>query len=105
MPQVVRTPDALPTFPVFSQAMISRGYVYVSGNIGCKEDLKTLVEGGVQSQARAALENVSKVLQAAGSGLEHIVKANVYLTNMANFGAMNEIYEQVCPIRIALYRG
>ncbi len=51
MPQVVRTPDALLTFPVFSQAMISRGYVYVSGNIGCKEDLKTLVEGGVQSQA------------------------------------------------------
>ncbi|KAF7792435.1 hypothetical protein EIP86_003472 [Pleurotus ostreatoroseus] len=116
MPQIVHNPDALPTFPVFSQATISKGQVYVSGNIGCKPDLKTLVEGGVQAQTvgtriyhiqsstsshsclletkRAALENIAKVLKAAGSGLEHIVKANVYLTDMENFGAMNEVYAQ-----------
>lgn len=53
---------------------------------------------------RAALENMSKVLRAAGSGLEHIVKANIYLTDMANFGPMNEIYAQVGPvIRILCY--
>ena len=45
---------------------------------------------------RAALENIAKVLKTAGSGLEHIVKANVYLTDMGNFSAMNEIYAQVC---------
>ena len=39
---------------------------------------------------------MSKVLRAAGSGLEHVVKANVYLADMANFGLMNEIYAQVC---------
>lgn len=50
MPQIVHTEDALPVFPVFSQATISRGMVYVSGNIGCNRDLKTLVEGGVQAQ-------------------------------------------------------
>ena len=50
MPQIVHNPDALPTFPVFSQATISKGHVFVSGNIGCKADLKTLVEGGVQAQ-------------------------------------------------------
>ena len=54
MPQIVHNPDALPTFPVFSQATISRGNVYVSGNIGCKPDLKTLVEGGVQAQTVCA---------------------------------------------------
>ena len=49
MPQIVHNPDALPTFPVFSQATISKGHVFVSGNIGCQPDLKTLVEGGVQA--------------------------------------------------------
>lgn len=50
MPTVVYTPDAVPPMPVFSQASISRGYVYVSGNIGVLHDLKTIVDGGVQPQ-------------------------------------------------------
>ena len=50
MPQKVCAPDALPSMPVFSQAMVSGGMVYVSGNIGCLPDLKTLVDGGVQAQ-------------------------------------------------------
>lgn len=50
MPTVVYTPDAVPPMPVFSQATISRGYVYVSGNIGVLHDLKTIVDGGVQPQ-------------------------------------------------------
>jgi len=91
---VVSTSDAIPPLPVFSQAVISKGNVYVSGNIGCKFDW-TLVEGGVQPQTRAALENMSIVLKAAGSGLEHLVKVNIYLTNMSrDFQAMNEIYIQ-----------
>ncbi|KAL5531012.1 hypothetical protein ACEPAG_3888 [Sanghuangporus baumii] len=95
MPTVVSTPDAVPPMPVFSQATISRGYVYVSGNIGVMHDLKTIVPGGVQAQTHAALENMQKVLKAAGSGLEHIVKANVYLRYMdRDFGPMNEIYIQ-----------
>ena len=47
---------------------------------------------------RAALENLSKVLQAAGSGLEHVVKANIFLTDMANFAPMNEVYAQVLSL-------
>ncbi|THV01427.1 Endoribonuclease L-PSP [Dendrothele bispora CBS 962.96] len=93
-PSIVRSEDAIPALPVFSQAVISRGYVFVSGNIGCDKDLK-LVDGGVQAQARAALENIAVVLKAAGSGLEHIVKANIYLTNMErDFGPMNEVYAE-----------
>ncbi|THU98042.1 Endoribonuclease L-PSP [Dendrothele bispora CBS 962.96] len=92
--KVVSTPDAVPPMPVFSQATISRGYVYVSGNIGCDHEMK-VVEGGVQTETRVALENMSKVLKAAGSGLEHIVKANIYLKHMErDFGPMNEVYIQ-----------
>ncbi|KAI0047503.1 Endoribonuclease L-PSP [Auriscalpium vulgare] len=92
MSTVVHTTDAVPALPVFSQAVVSRGYVYVSGNIGCDKDVK-IVEGGVISQTRAALENMSIVLKAAGSDLSNIVKANVYLRDMErDFKAMNEGY-------------
>jgi len=97
--QIVSTPDALPPLPAFSQAVISKGHVYVSGNIGLAQLTDTsnfkLAEGGVKGQARAALENLSKVLIASGSGLEHIVKASVFLTDLPNdFGPMNEVYMQ-----------
>lgn len=127
MPQIVYTADATPTLPVFSQAVISRGHVYVSGTVGCIDDLKTLAPGGVQAetarippitkndlrrilglisicisaylasqQQRVALQNMAKVLKAAGSGLEHIVKANIYLLHRdRGFDAMNEVYEEV----------
>ncbi|PPQ96029.1 hypothetical protein CVT25_013891 [Psilocybe cyanescens] len=92
--KVVYTPDAVPPLPVFSQATISGDRVYVSGNIGCTKDFK-MVEGGVQAETRAALENLSIVLKAAGSSLEHIVKANIYMTDMKNeFQLMNEVYAQ-----------
>ncbi|KJA15268.1 hypothetical protein HYPSUDRAFT_149290 [Hypholoma sublateritium FD-334 SS-4] len=90
--QPVYTPDAVPPLPVFSQAATSDGHVYVSGNIGCTKDFK-LVEGGIQAETRAALENLQIVLAAAGSGLEHIVKANIYMLNMEKeFQLMNEVY-------------
>ncbi|ESK84082.1 YjgF-like protein [Moniliophthora roreri MCA 2997] len=92
--KIVSTPEANPVLAVFSQAVISKGYVYVSGNIGCDKNFK-VVEGGVKAQTRAALENVAIVLRAAGSGLEHIVKATIYLTNMErDFGPMNEVYAE-----------
>jgi 2-iminobutanoate/2-iminopropanoate deaminase len=93
--------------------------VYASGNIGCDNHYR-LVEGGVQAQTvrhyfgsglhgtfanevyqnqQAALHNLSIVLKEAGSGLEHIVKVNVYLTNMLrDFQPMNEAYAEVIAI-------
>ncbi|KZP20528.1 Endoribonuclease L-PSP [Athelia psychrophila] len=92
MKTLVSTPNAVPPLPVFSQAVISGGHVYVSGNIGCTKDFK-IVEGGVKAQTRAALNNLAIVLKAAGSGLDHIVKANIYLSNMErDFKPMNEVY-------------
>ncbi|KAI0048753.1 Endoribonuclease L-PSP [Auriscalpium vulgare] len=95
---IVFTEDALPPLPVYcsssAQAVISGKTVYASGNIGITREFK-LVEGGVEEQTRAALENLAKVLKAAGSGLEHIVKANIYLTNLGrDFAPMNGVYTQ-----------
>lgn len=91
---IVFTPEALPPLPSFSQAVISGDRVYASGNIGCTREWK-LVEGGVRGQTRAALENLSVVLKAAGSGLEHVIKVNIYLTDLVNdFQPMNEVYAE-----------
>ncbi|KAF9567833.1 Endoribonuclease L-PSP [Agrocybe pediades] len=90
----VNTPDAIPPLPIFSQAVVSNGRVYVSGNIGCDKNLK-LVDGGVQAQTRTALQNMSIVLKAAGSSLEQVVKVNIYLANMRrDFELMNEVYAE-----------
>ncbi|KAJ7085770.1 Endoribonuclease L-PSP [Mycena belliarum] len=91
--KIIFANDAVPPMPVFSQATVAKGIVYCSGNIGCTNEF-IVVEGGVQAQTRRALENLSVVLKAAGSGLQHIVKANVYLTDMRDFSAMNEVYLQ-----------
>ncbi|KAJ6502214.1 Endoribonuclease L-PSP [Mycena sanguinolenta] len=91
--KIVFTKDAVPPLPIFSQATIAKGIVYCSGNIGCTNDLD-VVEGGIKAQTRRALENLTIVLKAAGSGLEHIVKANIYLTNMNDFREMNEAYSE-----------
>lgn len=105
--EVVFTLDAVPPLTTFSQAIISKGFVYVSGNIGCTSDFM-IVEGGVQGQTIAALENMRKVLEAAGSGLQHVVKANIYLTNLArDFSEMNSVYvrffeENAMPARTCI---
>ncbi|KDR85675.1 hypothetical protein GALMADRAFT_53495 [Galerina marginata CBS 339.88] len=92
--KIIFTPEAVPPLPVFSQAVVSNGTVYASGNIGCDRDF-TIVEGGVQAQTRAAMENLSIVLKAAGSSLENIVKVNIYLTNLPHdFDLMNSVYTQ-----------
>ena len=60
MKTIVSTADAIPPLPFFSQAVISRGYVYVSGNIGCTKDFK-LVEGGAQAQTVSNLNKVKLI--------------------------------------------
>ncbi|KAI5992057.1 Endoribonuclease L-PSP, partial [Pisolithus marmoratus] len=92
--EVVYSPDAIPPLSIFSQAVKSRGHVYVSGCIGCDSEY-LVVEGGIQGQTRMALENISKILEASGSSMRHAVKVTIYLVHMASdFLAMNEIYKQ-----------
>ncbi|EKM84031.1 hypothetical protein AGABI1DRAFT_110627 [Agaricus bisporus var. burnettii JB137-S8] len=92
--KVVSVANALAPLPVFSQAVISNGFIYVSGNIGCDKNSK-LVEGGVEAETRAALENIIKVLEGAGTKLANAVKINVYLVDFdRDFANMNEVYKE-----------
>lgn len=90
----IATPAAPAAIGPYSQAIASGNLVFASGQIALDPASGQLVQGDVQAQTQRALENLSAVLQAAGSSLGQVVKTTVFLTSMANFAAMNEIYGQ-----------
>ncbi|MDN4619447.1 RidA family protein [Paenibacillus sp. PsM32] len=85
-----RAPGALGPY---SQAIDTGMFIFASGQLGLDPVSGELAEG-VQEQARVALENVTAVLDAAGSSLDQVVKTTVFLQDMNDFAAMNEIYGQ-----------
>jgi 2-iminobutanoate/2-iminopropanoate deaminase len=92
MKQIVRTDKApVPAGP-YSQAVIAGGLVFLAGQIGTDPATDTIVEGGVEAQTHQVFANLKAVLEAAGTSLENVVKASVFLQNMSDFAAMNDVY-------------
>ncbi|WP_046213698.1 RidA family protein [Paenibacillus wulumuqiensis] len=85
-----RAPGALGPY---SQAIDTGMFIFASGQLGLDPVSGEMAEG-VQEQARVALQNVTAVLEAAGSSLDQVVKTTVFLQDMNDFAAMNEIYGQ-----------
>ncbi len=90
--EVVHTDAAPQAIGPYSQAVVSGGLVFVSGQIPLDPATGALVGGGFAEQAGRALANVGAVLEAAGCGRSSVVKATVYLTDLARFAEFNEIY-------------
>jgi len=91
----------------YSPAIRANGLVFVSGQIPLNPDSGEVVEGSIQDQVRQVLENLKVLLQAAGSSLDKALKCTVYLTNLGDFDAMNEVYatyftEDVPPARTTI---
>lgn len=76
----------------YSAGIRAGDYVYTSGQLGVDRGTGKLVEGGVEAQARQALTNLGYVLQAAGLGLEHVVKTTVFLADIADYATVNAVY-------------
>lgn len=93
----VSTSGAPAALGPYSQAIASGQLVFASGQIALVPETGELVEGDVRSQTKRALENLSAVLQEAGSSLGQVVKTTVFLTTMANFASMNEVYAGFFP--------
>ena len=89
---VVSTPGAPKAIGPYSQAIVHGGLVYTAGQVALDPATMELVAGGVAEQADRALTNLTAVLAEAGSGLDRVIKTTVYLVDMADFGAMNEVY-------------
>ena len=92
MQQRVQTDKAPPAIGPYSQAIVANGLVYTAGQVAINPATHKLVEGGIEEQTRRVLDNLSAVLEAAGTSLRRVVKTTVFLTYMGNFAAMNAIY-------------
>lgn len=91
--EVVHTDNAPDAIGPYEQAIKANGFVYTAGQIGLEPGTGELVSGGLEAQARRVLDNVTAVLEAAGTSWGRAVKTTIYLTDMADFAAVNTIYE------------
>ena len=97
MREVIATPNAPQAIGPYSQAIRANGFVFVSGQIPLQPATGQIVEGGVAAQTEQVLRNLEAILKAAGSGLDKVVRTGVYLKDMGEFAAMNEVYARFFP--------
>lgn len=96
-PEAVRTDRAPKAIGPYEQALKVDGWVFTSGQIPLDPKSGTMVEGGIAAQTRQVLENLRAVLEAAGTSMSRVVKTTVYMTNLADFQNMNEVYAEYFP--------
>ena len=91
---VIRTERAPTPFQgaPYSQGLRFGDLVFVSGQLGLDPATNELVEGGIAEQTEQAMQNVSAILEEAGSGLKQLVKTTIYLADLAHFPTVNEVY-------------
>jgi 2-iminobutanoate/2-iminopropanoate deaminase len=92
MRDVVATKDAPQAIGPYSQAIKANGFIFTSGQIAFDPATNQIIQGDVGAQTERVLKNLEAILKAAGSGLERVVRTTVFLKNMGDFAAMNEVY-------------
>src|SRR5277367_5068495 len=92
MKDVISTKDAPQAIGPYSQAIRANGFVFVSGQVAIDPATQQVLSGDVAAQTDRVLKNLSAILTAAGTGLDKVVRSTVFLKNMSDFAAMNEVY-------------
>ena len=92
MKEVIATSNAPKALGPYSQAIRAGEFVFCSGQVAIDPASNQVIQGDVAAQTERVLKNLSAVLSQAGSGLEKVVKTTVFLKNMSDFAAMNEVY-------------
>ena len=92
MREAVSSPQAPPAIGPYSQAIRVGGFLFVSGQIPLDPATGTMVDGDLAAQTHRVFKNLSAILAAAGASFDNVVKTTVYLADMNDFPAMNEIY-------------
>ena len=102
----IHTDNAPKALGPYSQAIEAGGMVFASGQVPIDPATDQFVEGGIKEQTRQSLINAQNILREAGTDLHHVVKTTVFLSDMDNFAAMNEVYaeffQQPYPARSAV---
>src|SRR5208283_1741751 len=97
MRKVVQTKDAPQPKGVYSQAIVADGFVFVAGQACVNPQTNEFEYGDVQSETRRTIENIRAILEAAGSSLKDVVRVGVFLADLDDFAAMNEVYKEFFP--------
>lgn len=92
MKKVISTANAPAAIGPYSQAIVTGGMLFVSGQIPLDPATGAMVEGGIEAQTTRVLDNLKAIVEAAGTTLANAVKTTVYITNINDFGKVNEIY-------------
>jgi 2-iminobutanoate/2-iminopropanoate deaminase len=92
MREAISTPAAPAAIGSYSQAIRAGSLLFVSGQIPLDPETSTIVEGDVRVQTHRVFRNLAGILEAAGTSLDRVVRATVYLADMNDFAAMNEVY-------------
>jgi 2-iminobutanoate/2-iminopropanoate deaminase len=90
----VASPNAPAAIGPYSQGVISHGVLYTSGQVSLDPKSGNIVEGDFAAQARRVFDNLAAVLTAAGTSFSNVLKATVYVTDLANFATLNSIYAE-----------
>ncbi len=90
--QKIETKKAPAAIGPYSQAVQYRDLIFCAGQVGVSPATNVIVDGGIKEQTKQAFENLKKVLEASGSSFDNVLKVNVYLKNIDDFVAMNEVY-------------
>ena len=107
MKKIVSTGNAPSAIGPYSQGIATDELVFTSGQLGLDPATGDFAPGGIEAQTRQSLANVKAVLEAAGCGLDKVVKTTVFLKDMNDFAAMNKVYAEFfgeggCPARSAV---
>ena len=97
MKKIISTDRAPKAIGPYSQAVVSSGFAFLSGQIPLDPVTNQLIEGDVAAQTERVLENLKAVLEACGSSLAKVVKTTVFLKDMGEFARMNEVYSRYFP--------
>ena len=92
MRDVIATKDGPQAIGPYSQAIRANGFVFVSGQVAIDPATQQVISGDVSVQTDRVIRNLAAILKAAGTGLEKVVRSTVFLKNMGDFAAMNEVY-------------
>lgn len=97
--EIVSTKDAPQAIGPYSQGIKANGFVFTAGQVAIDPATGNVIEGDVRQQTERVMRNLSAILQAAGSSLDNVVKTTVFLKNMSDFAAMNEVYAKFFTVR------
>lgn len=92
MREVIHTKNAPQAVGPYSQAIKANGFVFVSGQVAIDPANQQIIEGDVKVQTDRILRNIAQILEAAGTSMAKVVRSGVFLKNMNDFVAMNEVY-------------